>query len=166
MSAGYNEKMRRKRIVFGVAIAAIVIIFAAFLFTRGDLVQKENKIKIGNSEISVEIARTDAEQAKGLGGRSSLDAFHGMLFVFTPPTIPGFWMKDMSFPIDIVWISENRVIGVIENADPQIGAPESKLKIYTPPSSVDSVIELSAGTFKASNARVGDTVDTSRFLIP
>ncbi len=150
--------------LFGAILAVVLIALIAFLFWRSDLSQRGNIIKIGNSHIVVEIARTDAEQERGLGGRSALGAYNGMLFVFDPQTIPGFWMKDMSFPIDIVWISENRVIGVVENADPQIGAPESELKIYTPPSSVDSVIELHAGAFKASNAKVGDEVDTSHFL--
>lgn len=150
--------------LFGAILAVVLIAPIAFLFWRGGFSQKGNTIKIGNSNIVVEIARTDAEQERGLGGRSALGAYNGMVFIFDPPTIPGFWMKNMNFPIDIVWISENRVIGVVENADPQIGVPENELKIYTPPSSVDSVIELHAGAFTASNAKVGDEVDTSRFL--
>ena len=158
--------MKRKAMLFGAILAVVLIALVAFLFWGKNGVHNEKVIRIGGSDISVELARTSAEQARGLGGRSTLGAYSGMLFIFSDPTIPGFWMKDMNFPIDIIWISENRIIGVVENADPQIGAAESELKVYTPPSSVDSVIELHAGAFKASHARVGDEVDTSRFLNP
>ena len=150
--------------LFGAILAVVLIALIAFLFWRKNGANNGNTIRIGSSDIYVELARTNAEQERGLGGRSTLGAYNGMLFIFNDPTIPGFWMKDMNFPIDIVWVRENRIIGVIENADPQIGAIESELKVYTPPSSVDSVIELHAGAFKASNASVGDEVDTSRFL--
>ena len=156
--------MKRKIMLFGAIPAVVLIALIAFLFWGKNRTHNENVIRMGSSNISVELARTSAEQARGLGARSTLGTYSGMLFIFNDPTIPGFWMKDMNFPIDIVWISENRIIGVIENADPQIGAAESELKVYTPPSSVDSVIELHAGAFKASQARVGDEVDTSRFL--
>lgn len=150
--------------LFGATLVAILIALVAFLFWRSNRTNTGSVIRMGNSNIVVEFARTSAEQARGLGGRNAIDADHGMLFVFNDPTIPGFWMKDMRFPIDIVWVRENRIIGVVENADPQIGATESELKVYTPPSSVDSVIELHAGAFAASHAQVGDEIDTGRFL--
>ncbi len=150
--------------LFGAILAVVLIALIAFLFLRKNVMSNENVIRIGNSDISIELARTNTEQERGLGGRNVLSEHNGMLFVFNDPTIPGFWMKNMNFPIDIVWIRENRVIGVVENVDPQIGAVESELRVYTPPSSVDSVIELHAGAFKTFNAKVGDEVDTSRFL--
>ncbi|MEX2016957.1 MAG: DUF192 domain-containing protein [Candidatus Pacearchaeota archaeon] len=67
----------------------------------------------------IEIADSDEERALGLGGRESLDENKGMLFVFEEEVMPGFWMKDMKFPIDIIWIDSNReIIGIQENLQP------------------------------------------------
>jgi hypothetical protein len=67
-------------------------------------------------------------------------------------------MKDMKFPIDIIWISGDEVVGIDENAEPEPGKPLSDLKIYYPPREIDSVLEVNAGTAEKYNLKVGDTV--------
>ncbi|MCZ7625774.1 MAG: DUF192 domain-containing protein [Candidatus Methylomirabilis sp.] len=59
--------------------------------------------------ITVEVARTRREQAKGLAGRSSLPKGEGMLFPFDAAEHRTFWMKGMLIPLDIVWIREGRL---------------------------------------------------------
>ncbi len=69
--------------------------------------------------ISVKIADTPALQGKGLSGTESLAAGEGMLFVFDTPDQYAFWMKDMNYPIDIIWISgDKRIVDIKTNADP------------------------------------------------
>jgi uncharacterized membrane protein (UPF0127 family) len=79
----------------------------------------------------------------------------GMLFIFPVPSLYGFWMKDMRFPIDIVWISDNRVVGISHNIPP---AAQQSLVLprYYPPRPVSLVLELPAGTAVAD----GIVVDT------
>ena len=74
---------------------------------------------IGDMPLRVEIANSDAERAKGLSGRAKLEHVDGLLFVFPTTDYHGMWMKDMRFPIDIIWIAEDlTVIGVEKNVSP------------------------------------------------
>lgn len=117
-------------------------------------------ITIDNTTISVEIADTAAKRAKGLSGRSSLDANAGMLFILDPTNIsPAFWMKDMSFPLDIIWIKS----GVITKIDadvpvPAPGTTDKNLTLYKPDSPVDQVLEVNAGFCFKNHITKGDTV--------
>lgn len=81
-----------------------------------------------------------------------------MLFPFGSGGIQNFWMKDMNFPIDIVWISEGKVAGFVRDAEPQPGAPLWKLTIYTSPDNVDQVLEVPAGTVAKDGLKMGDSV--------
>ncbi len=70
---------------------------------------------IGDITHRVEIANTPEERAKGLSGRKVLsDRIDGMLFVFDETAFHQIWMKDMQFPIDIIWISEDLEITQIQ----------------------------------------------------
>lgn len=115
-------------------------------------------IELRGTRIGVDVAATEAARDQGLGGRDSLADDRGMLFLFPAPGSYGFWMKDMRFPIDIVWVASGAVAGWEADVDPQIGAAESELKVYEPPEPVDSVIELPAGKAAALGLRVGDPV--------
>ena len=57
------------------------------------------EMKIGETVFEVETADTDEERARGLSGRISLPENQGLLFDFVVPSRPGFWMKEMNFPI-------------------------------------------------------------------
>jgi len=78
---------------------------------------KSNKICIeGKTCFYAEIADTLGERERGLSGKQSLGDDKGMLFIFEEETLPGFWMKDMKFPIDILWIDENKkIVGIEKN---------------------------------------------------
>lgn len=74
--------------------------------------RKDKTVRIGDAAIYAEIPDNPDSQAKGLGGRPCILPDQGMLFVFPQPGQYAFWMKDMKFPIDILWISEDhRVVG-------------------------------------------------------
>ena len=64
-----------------------------------------NFVKIKNLIIPVDLAITPNQQAKGLSFRNTLNANQGMLFPFHTPGDYSFWMKDMKFPLDILWIN-------------------------------------------------------------
>ncbi len=90
-------------------------------------------IKIGQGEIRAEVARTDEERVRGLSGRESLRADEGLLFVFEIPGNHGFWMKDMNFPIDIIWLNEERRVihierGVLPETFPRVFYPNRPAK--------------------------------------
>ncbi|MFH1473120.1 MAG: DUF192 domain-containing protein [bacterium] len=95
---------------------------------------------IGDTRVNVEIAYSNAERVKGLSGRDGLNDGTGMLFIFDNAKIQNFWMKDMNFPIDIVWIDSNQTIVGLEKAIP----PDSFPQIFPSPTKVMYVLELPA----------------------
>jgi len=87
-----------------------------------------------------------------------------MLFLFEDAGYWSFWMKDMRFPIDIVWIAGDRIVGFEERVAPEPGAAERDLRRYAPPEPVDKVLELAAGRVRLLRAEVGDTVRVRRLI--
>ena len=119
----------------------------------------ESKIKIGEKEINVEIADTLHEKDKGLSGKTHISDDEGMLFIFTPKTYPGFWMKNMNFAIDIIWISDNTIVQIDENIPPPPpDRKDSDLTLYRPPKAVNFVLEVNAGFSQKNSIKVGDSV--------
>jgi uncharacterized membrane protein (UPF0127 family) len=104
--------------------------------------KSESTLKFDNKTIVVEVADTDEERSLGLSGRESLPYGHGLLFLFPEAGNYGFWMKDMRFPIDIVWIDEAwQVIGVERGV-----SPDTFPQAFYPPAPVKYVLELAAGS--------------------
>ena len=65
-------------------------------------------------KIPVEVSDTPAKRQQGLSDRPRLKPGWGMLFVFERSGRHDFWMKDMNFPIDILWLRNSRVVYVAE----------------------------------------------------
>ena len=79
-----------------------------------------------------------------------------MLFVYPKPTTPVFWMEGMRFPLDIIFISKGKIIEVVKEAMPPM--PEQVRKTYSPPASIDWVLEVNAGLSDRQEWKVGDKV--------
>lgn len=118
-------------------------------------------IKVGGGDVNVEVAKTGQERELGLDGRDSLEDNHGMLFVFDSQNVtPSFWMKDMKFPLDIIWINDGKVVKVDKNVQPpKVGVQDSDLAIYSPGQPIDYVLEVNGGYSDKNNLKVGDSVN-------
>lgn len=93
------------------------------------------------SEIKPSFAVTEEEKAKGLSGKNELAENEGLLFVFDKNDRWGIWMKDMLFPIDIIWFDENKkVVFMEENIK-----PESYPWIFSPDVPARYILEVPAG---------------------
>lgn len=100
-------------------LISVALVFAASVFLNKKDSFSHKKIIIGNIAVKAEIAKSLAEKQKGLSGRSFMRKNSGMLFVFSQPDFYSFWMKDMEFPIDIIWLDENlRIINIEKNITP------------------------------------------------
>lgn len=117
-----------------------------------------NIIKIDNLEIEVEVAKSNDERAKGLSDRTSLDEKKGMIFVFSKDSNPIFWMKDTKIALDIIWINDNKIIGIEKNVQPEPGKKDAELKTYSAPSPVDYVLEVNGGFSDKNNIKVDQTL--------
>ena len=109
----------------------------------------------------VEVAATQEQRSQGLSGRDSLSSGTGMLFIFETDGNYTFWMKDMRFPLDLVWISaECLVAEVVANAPPpEPGQTPNELARYTPSVQARYVLEINAGEAKTAEIDPGDAVE-------
>jgi hypothetical protein len=146
-------------IVLAIALVAVGIfcVWHIVLSRSANPPLTESEVRVGNATFAVEMATTTVEKTRGLSFRANLAQGSGMLFTFNPG-VQNFWMKDMNFPIDIIWIADGKVAGFAENAEPQPGTPLWKLTIYTSPDGVDKVLEVNAGTVAKDGIKIGDMV--------
>lgn len=114
-------------------------------------------ITIGNQKLYVEIAQTSEEKAQGLSGRESFKEDQGMLFIYDEAGFYSFWMKDMLFPIDIIWIDENfEIVDVTKNIQ-----PDSFPQIFQSQKPAQYVLEVNAGFSDQNSIQIGDKADFS-----
>lgn len=106
-------------------------------------------------EFTVSVAATDAKRVRGLGGRESLEENEGMLFEFKKPDFQGIWMKEMRFPLDILWLNKEGA-GTFTFVDiKEDVAPETYPEIFLPKEMASYVIELNGGTAGKSGVDIG-----------
>lgn len=123
--------------------------------TSGDDLQTEAS---SSHTITVEVVNTPESMAQGLSGRTEIGA-DGMLFIFPTKEIKYFWMKDMQFPIDIIWIADDTVISVSEHVPiPDPETPDFRLEIYPSTEPVNVVLEIPAGDAKRLSIKPGTVV--------
>ena len=145
--------MNRKTFIIITSTIAVVFIFAVGLF----LIKKDNnsykKIKLGDVVLKTEIALSADEKQKGLSGRDYLAKNKGMLFIFPQSGSYPFWMKDMKFPIDIIWLDDDfKIIGIEKNINPN-SFPEN----FSPPSPAKFVLEVNGGWSDENKIKEGMT---------
>ena len=105
-------------------------------FVRHDLT-----IAMPNGAVVAEVVDTKSLRALVLSGRSKMRDNEGMLFVFDTSGRYGFWMKDMNFPLDIIWINQN---GVVVKTESNL-TPESYPKTFINDAEALYVLEMNAG---------------------
>lgn len=120
-------------------IGAIGAVFSREVF----LSRAEETTVVDLTDWRLEIADTDEERQQGLSGRDGLAPKTGMLFQFGKPGIYPFWMKDMKFALDIVWLDGDEVVEVATLKPPQ----ETGFipAVHIPTHRADTVLEINAG---------------------
>ena len=108
----------------------------------------------------MDIASTPEEKRIGLSGREGLGPMSGMLFLYESGKPYQFWMKDMLFAIDIVWIAPDCTVGDIthEIQPPRAGAPDSEVPRASPSVEAAHVLEIVAGASRELGLEIGDAV--------
>lgn len=115
---------------------------------------EQRQVTVGTQRLTLDVARTADEQRTGLARYDALPEDRGMLFVYGQAMTPSFWMKDMRFPIDIVWLRDGRVVGIDANVPADDGATH-----YVPDEPVDAVLELGAGRAHVLGITEGKILD-------
>ncbi len=128
----------------------VILIMTVFWIFKNN----SNTVKVDLKSFNIIYADNEEKLEKGLSDRESLDDKSLMLFVFNNPSTYGFWMKDMKFNIDIVWLDESyKVVHVEENL-----SPETYPKIFYPKSKALYVLEANPNFVKDHDIKLGNTL--------
>ena len=135
----------RKNIFISIKVSLCIILLFTFNHSFAEKLVYSHAIVTTSTgeEIPVEVADTLKKRSLGLGKRAFLKKGWGMLFVFEKRKQHRFWMKDMHFPLDIIWLDNHRIVHIINNAKPSNS--EDVHEVMTSPEPVNFVLEIAAG---------------------
>lgn len=137
-----------------IAFCATIILSGCMSKDNDTISYGEGIIAIGENEITVDIAKTAVDRARGLSGRDAICETCGMLFVFDDMGMRHFWMKEMLFDIDVVWIVDDRIIGLAEH----VSHSAQDRSVFASPGPVNRVVELPSGYIADHGISVGQKV--------
>lgn len=124
-----------------------------FLFPLACHAATFQNIYLKDACIEAEVVNSPQERAQGLMSREHLGENQGMLFILERESRPSFWMKDMRFPLDIIWIDkEKQVVDITRNAMPCI----NECPGLAPRKEAQFVLELNSGFADKHNIGIGD----------
>jgi uncharacterized membrane protein (UPF0127 family) len=142
-------------VLIGLGASTFIKIYSTLPKTCDASYRHDTTVNINGESIAAEVAKTAGQQEKGLGGRACIGDDQAMLFTFDKPGVYPFWMKDMKFPIDIVWISpQHKAVTIKPNVDPST-YPDN-FKSSAP---AQYVLELEAGQANKLGMKPGTTVN-------
>lgn len=160
------------KFLLGVLVCVVVIFAGSLIFAgRNSELDKNNNtfanqnfkkaiVKVGQTEIIASVADSPISRNQGLSGVASMEQNEGKIFIFENEGFHEFWMKDMNFPLDIIFINkEGSIVDIFENIDPDT-YPNS----YKPSFLSLKVIEVNGGWVSSNRIKVGDTVMIKEFL--
>ncbi len=153
-----NGKIIKRKIIY-IPLFIVILLIITKVITSINTDNKINvkKVYINNNVFISEVSDTDEKRAIGLSGRKYLKSDYGMLFIMPDSGLHKFWMKDMNFPLDFVWINKNKIVDLTENIpNPSIGS--LNISIVSPKYPSDKVLELNSGTIKLFNIKIGDSI--------
>lgn len=117
-------------------------------------VYKTTTLTIQGRQLNARISDTEQLRTIGLSGTPLLGSDEAMLFVFEKAGWYSFWMKDMLYPIDIIWLDQDKTIVTIKhNATPQSFPGQ-----FSPIAKSQYVVETVAGFAKENDVQIGDVV--------
>jgi len=144
------------KIIILIILTGLILGLVGIRLVNKEIKREGEQLGVGEAVIWVEVRETKEERQQGLSGRGKLEADEGMLFVFEELGKYGFWMKEMKFDLDFVWIKGEKVVEITEG----VKAPERGKEPLTvrPKVLVDKVLEVNVGWVKENEVRVGDMV--------
>lgn len=110
------------------------------------------------TRLEAELMTTPPERSRGLMFRSDAEfpPDRAMVFFFDEPQLLSFWMKNVNFAIDIVWLSaEGRVVHAEHDVPPCRAEP---CPTYAPMQKAQTVVELHRGTIAKEGLKLGDAL--------
>lgn len=141
-----------------VPVGAIALITSVFMVQANQKKASCGPVTVtlpNQQTVEAEIALTPAQRAEGLSGRDALPAKHGMLFLFSEPSIYSFWMQDTHIPLDIIWLHNKKIVE-LTSLPAHVG---TTIPSYTPQQRADAVLELNQGEANSLGLTIGSQLD-------
>ncbi|MDN5275487.1 MAG: hypothetical protein JWN33_136 [Candidatus Saccharibacteria bacterium] len=153
LMAPAHFSLRHNHLVWLAVIGAVLIVIAsAVSIIINNFGGNTTQLLIGNAAFDARVAKTEDQRVNGLSGTPSLGNREALLMVFPSNGDWQIWMKDMKYPIDIIWLDDQkRVVYMVQDAQPE----EPASKIYAPDVDARYVVELAAGTIQKISIRSG-----------
>jgi uncharacterized protein len=136
--------MKKHKII----ILIILMLVSFFVFLNF----KKDKIFFSENFFFVDIISKKEDLIRGLSGRKEMEDNSGLLMVFQNDDYHGIWMKDMFFPIDILWLNQNLEVVYIKESV----LPETFPEVFRPKEKSRYVLEVSSGMVERFNISTGD----------
>lgn len=151
------------KLILGLFAILLIVIGGVYYTQKGFdfslLFPKTATITIKDHLSKPLIAKTDKEKEIGLSEKTSINKDSGMLFVFDKADFYSFWMKNMKFPIDIIFINKDRIVTIHSNLKPPVvDTKDEDILIYKPEEPADRVLEIQAGLSDSYGFKKGDEV--------
>ncbi|MFO0765003.1 MAG: DUF192 domain-containing protein [Patescibacteria group bacterium] len=150
--------MKKKLFVtIALVILSAGICVAAFIFAAPSaaVMRHDQAVTLNGKTLNLEIARTPASIVQGLSGRKRMTKDEGMLFIMPNVENQNFWMKDMKFALDIVYLREGKVVDIATLQRPSLAGIPSHQSV----TEADMVLELNEGMVKEYKLEIGTQTD-------
>ncbi|MDD5044182.1 MAG: DUF192 domain-containing protein [Candidatus Omnitrophica bacterium] len=134
------------------AISFFVIIFG--LLSVHAKASENSNVCFQNNCFYVETVKTEEARSRGLMFRNNLPIDNGMLFIFEEEGIYPFWMKNMSIPLDILWINTDKELVFISRNTPP--CTKEPCPVINPGAKARYVLEINAGLSQKLGLKLGD----------
>jgi len=166
--------MKKAHLVLSSVAAVIGALVLAFVTKQALLTQfpprvsgcpnfGEAKASVAGKSLRLAVADAATERFHGLSGCSSIPENSGMYFDLQAKEVTAFWMKDMLIPLDIIWITDGKAVGIVQNAPvPKPDTPLIQLPRYTSPEPVTAVLEVPAGYAKTLGIQKGTAIEVKK----
>ncbi len=151
--------MKKVLLAFGLLLIIIVgvLFMQNYLKTKSfPLFKKNSTVTIDSHTFKLVIASSQKEREVGLSETKSLPQDQGMIFLFEKPDYYSFWMKNMTFPIDIIYINKDKIVTIQSNTQPVKG--QENPIVYTPTEPSDKVLEITSGLSEKYSFKKGDKI--------
>lgn len=126
--------------------------------TPSDSGYRQVNITVNGVELVADVAATNDQRSKGLSVKDALNENEAMLFVFSTEREHSFWMKGMKFPIDIIWLDDDKeVVHIEQSLEPCV--PDSFCQPYKPNDDSLYVLETVAGFAQKYNVTENTLVE-------
>ncbi len=126
-------------------------------FIARHLKRRSVPLTIRGKKLNAMVSKTYWERVIGLMHRGGMGTNECMLFVLPYSHRHGIWMRNMKFPIDVIWLDDRKRIVHIERSLPP--CMSFNCKVYSPDKDSRYIVELQSGYTKRNRIKINDAAE-------